>query len=144
MANIYEIKTDTFTLKFEPEVYIDDISYPVNTSLRISVVSYGFSAGKVMMDISVRDLAEFAAVLNSMYETFEGSAKLKEPYGAHSFIKFYADKGGHIKVKGNLHNGMNFGYIQELSFENELDRKYLREFAKGIYEDYREYEEGKE
>lgn len=38
--------------------------------------------------------------------------------------------GGHIRIKGYIHNKMGVGYGHELTFENEVDQTYLGCFAK--------------
>lgn len=59
--------------------------------------------------------------------------------GVHSYIEFIAFNGGHIKVKGNIHNGNAYGYEQELIFENELDQTYLKSFVKDLFADFEKY-----
>lgn len=137
---MYRLKTEHFFLEFNPELHQDDFSYAVNTSLSIKVISYGFSA-KSIIDIDVRELANFAVQLNGLYETLEGSARLEELYGVHSYIEFMACGRGHIAVKGNIHNGNAYGYEQKLSFENEIEQTCLKSFAKGLYANYKRYAE---
>lgn len=137
---MYRLETENFLLELKPKVQQNDFPYPVNTSLNVKVSSYGFSA-EAVMDIDVRGLADFAVHLNELYETLKGSARLEEPYGAHCYIEFMACTGGHIRVKGDIHNGMAYGYEQELSFENKIDQTYLRSFAKSLFSAYRKYAE---
>jgi hypothetical protein len=49
--------------------------------------------------------------------------------------------GGHIRIKGYIHNKMGIGYGHELTFENEVDQTYLRGFAKVLFADYGKYAE---
>ena len=137
---MYRLESENFLLEFNPTVYENDLSFAVNTSLGIKVFSYGFSADSVM-DIDVRGLAGFSISLNRLYETLKGSARLEDPYGVHSYIEFIACSGGHIKVKGSIHNGNAYGYEQELAFENELDQTYLKSFVKALFDDYKKYVE---
>lgn len=137
---MYNLKSENFFLEFAPTIYENDLSFPINTSLGIKVSSYGFSTDSVM-DIDVRGLADFSISLNRLYETLKGAARLEEPYGVHSYIEFIACNGGHIKVKGNIHNKNAYGYEQELSFENELDQTYLKSFVKELFDDYKKYVE---
>ncbi len=134
---MYRLETDVFQLELEPEVFEDDIKYPENTILHINVNSYGFSA-KATMDIDVKELAAFAKELLELYHSLSGKARLEEPYGKCNYIEFEAMSGGHIKVKGKIHDGRG-GYSQELSFENEFDQTCLRGFVKELYAGYSRY-----
>lgn len=132
---MYRLEAENFCLELHPTVYEDDLPFPVNTSLQIRVASCGFTA-EVVMELDVGALADFAADLNKLYKTLTGSAKLEEPYGVHSYIEFVAGDRGHIGVKGRLHNGNAYGYEQELTFENELDQTYLKDFARALAATY--------
>ncbi len=131
----YKIETDEFLLSLEPIVHKEDLGEIVNTSLMISVTSYDFSA-KTMLDIDVRDLAEFAVRLNELYERLNGSARLTVPYVDECYIEFSADKAGHIRVGGFLDNGNRFGFTQKLQFQNEIDQTALKKLAKDLYADF--------
>ncbi len=131
----YKIETDVFRLKLEPIVHERDLSEVINTSLMIEVSSYDFSA-KTMLDIDVRDLAEFAAGLQALYEMLHGSVKLTVPYVDECYIEFSADKLGHIRVNGFIDNGNRFGFTQKLQFQNEIDQTRLKEFAKRLCADF--------
>ncbi len=137
---MYRLETENFLLELKPKVHQDDLPFPVNTVLNIKIFSYGFSAESVM-DIDVRGLADFAVHLNELYETLKGSARLEEPYGVHCYIEFMACCGGHIKIKGDIHNGNAYGYEQELTFENEFDQTYLESFTRALFTDYAKYME---
>ena len=137
---MYRLESENFRLEFNPIIHENDLAFPVNTSLNIKVFSYGFSADSVM-DVDIRGLAGFAISLNRLYETLKGSAKLEAPYDVHSYIEFIACNGGHIKVKGNIHNGGAYGYKHELVFENELDQTYLKSFVKDLFADFEKYAE---
>ena len=113
----------------------EDLAYKANTNLCVKVLSDGFSA-ETVMDIDVRDLAEFAARLSALYETLKGSAHLKEPYGAHNSIAFFSKTGGHIAVRGRIHHQNANGDAQELTFENEIDQTFLRAFARKLFADF--------
>lgn len=56
------------------------------------------------MDIDDIVLSDFAVNLNELYETLSGSVRLEEPYGMHCFLEFAAVTGGHIRIKGRIHN----------------------------------------
>ena len=93
------------------------------------------------MDIDDIALSDFAVNLNKLYETLSGSARLEEPYGMYCFLEFAAVTGGHIRIKGRIHNKKGIGYGHELTFENEVDQTYLRGFAKILFVDYGKYTE---
>lgn len=131
---MYRLETENFFLEIEPEVHENDLSFRGNTNLSVKVASYGFSA-EAVMDIDVRELVEFALRLNELYETLEGSARLEEPYGMRGYIEFLACGRGHIKVRGEVHNGMDHGHEQKLTFENEIDQTDLKTFAKALLAD---------
>ena len=137
---MYKLKTERFLLELRPELHQNDLPYPVNCSLGVSVSSYGFSA-ETIMDINASRLGEFAVCLNELYETLKGSAKLEEVYGTESFLEFTAVSRGYIRVRGTLHSGTDYGYTQELNFENEFDQTYLRSFAQDLLADYGRYAE---
>ena len=137
---MYKLKTESFVLELEPKVYQSDLSYSVNTSLNVKVVSYGFSAESII-DIDVREFADFAVQLNELYETLGGSARLEEPYGLHSYIEFTGGDRGYIKVKGNISACNAYGYVQEITFQNEIEQTYLISFAKTLFADYKKYTE---
>ena len=134
-GSTYNIAADRFSLELEVQTHKEDLAYKANTNLRVKVLSDGFSA-ETVMDIDVRDLAEFAARLSALYETLKGSAHLKEPYGAHNSIAFFSKTGGHIAVRGRIHHQNANGDAQELTFENEIDQTFLRAFARKLFADF--------
>jgi len=131
----YKIEADEFLMSLKPIVHKEDLREVVNTSLMIVVSSYDFAA-KTMLDIDVRDLVEFSARLNELYERLNGSARLTVPYADECYIEFSADKVGHIRVSGLLNNGNRFGFTQKLQFQNEIDQTVLKKFAKDLYVDF--------
>jgi len=135
---MYKIEADEFMLRLKPIVHKEDLREVVNTSLMIDVSSYDFSA-KTMLDIDVRDLAEFAMQINGLYERLSGSARLTVPYVDECYIEFSADKVGHIRVSGCLDNGNRFGFTQRLQFQNEIDQTILKKFANDLYADFGKY-----
>ena len=128
---MYKIETDEFMLRLKPIVHREDLREVVNTSLMIDVSSYDFSA-KTLLDIDVRDLAEFAMQLSGLYERLSGSVRLTVPYVDECYIEFSADKVGHIRVSGFLDNGNRFGFTQRLQFQNEIDQTILKKFANDL------------
>ncbi len=135
---MYKIETDEFMLRLKPIVHREDLREVVNTSLMIDVSSYDFSA-KTLLDIDVRDLAEFAMQLSGLYERLSGSVRLTVPYIDECYIEFSADKVGHIRVSGFLDNGNRFGFTQRLQFQNEIDQTILKKFANDLYADFGKY-----
>lgn len=136
---MYRIEADTFMLELFSEIHEQDFIYPVNVTLGVKVSSYGYSAD-TFMDVGVQEIAEFALQLKTLYETLTGEARLEEPYGVHNYIKFIAETGGHIRVMGLLNNNA-FGCTQEITFENEIDQTYLREFVNRLLADFSKYTE---
>ena len=132
---MYKLETENFSLELLPGIHQDNFPYPRANSLQVKVSSLGFSADSIM-DIDAIALSDFAVNLNELYETLSGSVRLEEPYGMHCFLEFTAVAGGHIRIKGYIHNKMGIGYGHELIFENEVDQTYLRGFAKTLFADY--------
>ena len=137
---MYRLNAEGFSLELTPRVLQEKFPYPEANSLRVQVSSRGFSADS-FMDVDDLHFAAFAVQLNELYETLKGSVRLEEPYSMHCFLEFIAAAGGHIHVKGNLHNKMGIGHAHELTFENEFDQTYLRTFAKALFADYGRYAE---
>ena len=135
---MYKIESDKFQLEFLPEIHEQDFAYPVNVYLVVKVSSYGYSAD-TFMDVGVQGIAGFATQLKKLYESLSGKAGLEEPYSVHNYIEFSAKTGGHITVTGRLNNKNAFGYTQEISFENEIDQTYLREFVNQLLADFGKY-----
>ncbi len=137
---MYRIEADTFLLELFPEIHEQDFIYLVNVTLGVKVSSYGYSAD-TFMDVGVQGIAEFALQLKALYETLTGEARLEEPYSVHNYIEFIAETGGHIRVMGRLNNKSAFGYMQEITFENEIDQTYLRTFVNRLLADFSKYTE---
>ena len=137
---MYRIETETFLLEFDPKIYEEDFAYPVNVSLWVRILSYGYSA-ETYLDVSVKGIAGFATDLKNLYEELTGEARLEEPYNTNNYIEFTAKTGGHIEVTGRLNNKGAFGYTQEVYFENEFDQTYLRSFVINLFDDFSKYDE---
>ena len=133
---MYSIKTENFLLELNPELNEEDIPYPINTNLYVTVSSSGFSVKEAVMEIDVKDLAEFARTLHEVYETLSGAAELREPYGAQGFIRMTADRSGRVITNGKLSSSDADGHSQTLLFQNEFDQTYLKNFAKKLFADY--------
>lgn len=137
---MYRIETENFMLELSPTVHENDLTAPVNTEPGIKVQSYGFSAESELL-VNVKMLNTFSIDLKQIYETLQGLAKMEEPYGAKCFVEFAATTGGHIKIKGIIDNKASYGYTQSLSFENEIDQTYLKDFSEKLFADYGRWSE---
>ena len=124
------IKSEQFELQIKINVCEADISLPVNTILNVGVRSCVFSAN-ISMDVDIKRVITFAKGLLQLYTTLSGIVRLEETYGMHNFIEFSAEKGGHIKIKGQF-KALCDGFSHELAFENEIDQTYLHGFAESI------------
>ena len=135
--NMQRIKSEQFELQIKINVCEADISLPVNTILNVGVRSCDFSAN-ISMDVDIRRVISFAKGLLQLYTTLSGIVRLEETYGMHNFIEFSAEKGGHIKIKGQF-KALCDGFSHELAFENEIDQTYLHGFAESILNDSTTY-----
>ena len=130
------LEGDSFCLRISLNIFESDIKYPENTTMTAFVSCNGFSA-KAEMDIDIKEFAEFSKNLMGIYNTLEGEATIKEPYGYEKYISFTADKTGHIIVKGYLCDGFR---NNELRFESVLDQTYLKAFADELMLTYSKYD----
>ena len=112
---------------------------PVANAVMIDVRSEGFSA-ESCFDTEDALLADFAAQLNEMYQKLEGSAFIQDLYETDSYIEFIAQKRGHITVRGQITWSRN-RHTQQLTFENEIEQTYLRDFVSALTADYAKYAE---
>ena len=135
---MYTLETENFYLSLNPKTCPEDLPFPVNTAMDIKVTSYNFSA-RAVIDTDAKRLAAFALDLNKMYENLQGSARLEETYGLHSFIEFEAVGRGHITVKGDIYSTAAYQYSQRLCFENEIDQSYLKDFSAALLADFEKY-----
>lgn len=90
------------------------------------------------MDVNIRDLAVFTIRLNELYQSFQGTARLQEPY-ADGYLEFSADSFGHIQIHGCIQQWNTYGYTQKLFFGNEFDQTYLKEFVKELFAKFAKY-----
>ena len=131
------LDAEDFRLVLEPEIFEEDIQCPSNTILHVRVESGGFSAC-ADMDVDVKELARFALDLRGLYETLSGTARIEEPYGMRMYIALTGIGLGHIAVKGFVRNWAQTG-CNELTFENEFDQTFLKDFARELLEAYGKY-----
>lgn len=134
----HSLDSGNFKLEWELQIFENDISFPINTILAVTVLSDGFSA-QTTMDISIKDFSVFTCNLKQLYDTLQGSARLEEPYGMHNHIEFLCTENGYIAVNGILNNYVKNGLEQELHFENEFDQTYLKDFVNELYLTYEKY-----
>ncbi len=126
---MYTIKTENFILTLTP----------VANSVMINVWSEGFSA-ESCFDTEEALIAGFASQLNEMYQKLDGSAIIQDLYETDSYIVFIAQKRGHIAVRGEITWTRN-RHTQQLTFENEIEQTYLRDFVRALTADYAKYAE---
>ncbi len=134
---IHELKTDGFSLSFDVKIFKTEIEYPVNAILKINVYSNGFSAVAAIY-VDIKKFALFTRELLNLYQNLSGKVRLEESYGS-TYMEFEAATGGHIAIKGKLHEVCQFGHVQELYFENGFDQTYLRKFANELFHEYSIY-----
>ncbi|MBQ6889549.1 MAG: hypothetical protein IJN53_00770 [Oscillospiraceae bacterium] len=85
------------------------------------------------MDIDIKAFAEFVDALSALYETLNGAAIIREPYGYRQFIEFTTDGAGHIGISGEICANIQGGFFQKLAFENTVDQTYLPDFIKKLF-----------
>ena len=135
---IHELSTPHFSLSCELEIFESDIAYPINTNLHISINSDGFCAVAIM-DIDIKEFAQFTFDLKYMYDHLKGNAMIREPFGNQNFIRFEIDRCGHILVSGKVDSCGRNCWMQTLTFENAFDQTYLSEFANALFASYETY-----
>ena len=135
---LHSLSTPIFTFSCEPEIFECDIAYPTNTILHVHINSDGFCAN-ADLDIDIKSFARFAADLQQMYVTLQGTAMIEEPFGNQSFIKFSADHHGHILVNGVIDSSGRNGCCQKLTFESHFDQTNLAEYANTLIAAYSKY-----
>ena len=132
------LRAEDFEMKLNLKVFRSDLTYPCNTSMKVSVQSGNFS-GSASMDIDIREFAEFAADLCRLYEKLSGSARIEEPYGVHMYLSFQGDGKGHMDVRGELYQTDSAGMEQELRFANRFVQTYLKCFCYDLKRSYERY-----
>lgn len=127
----YILDSGGFKLVISLKTFEEDLQYPVNTIMSISVISGDFSAS-TNMDIDIKQFAVFVMDLKKLYVELDGIAKIEEMYGYHKYISFTASKTGHIVVKGYLCDDLK---NNEFSFENSFDQTFLKPFVDDLVRD---------
>ena len=133
--SVYRIRTDRFSLKFEPFSYYDDDSEKEVEKLRVRISSYGFSADEVL-NIGSAALSDFSVGLIKMLDIPEESAILEEARG-YSYFSFSncQSEYGKVMLYGKICT-QNDDLQHELSFESRLYFDDIREFCEMLYADY--------
>lgn len=131
---MYELCAGDFCLKLGLVPFCDEPDNPCNSYLEIAVSSDGFS-GTAAPEFDRRAFALFTKELLALYETLCGAVRL-EPFDGGSFLELWADRTGHIHIRGKLCGGRGSGYTQGLLFENEFDQTLLRPFAQKLFADW--------
>jgi len=126
---MYTIKTESFALELTP----------VADFIKIKVCSEGFSS-ESCFDTEDLLITDFAFQLNEMYKKLDGSAIIQDLYETDSYIEFIAQKRGYIAVRGQITWSRN-RHTQQLTFENEIEQTYLRDFVSALTADYAKYAE---
>ncbi len=134
---MYILKAKDIEIKLDIRIFEEDLEFPTNTILTVQLQSFGFSS-VADMDVDIKELAVFAKDLLNIYNSLEGAANLREPYGYKSHIEFSALNRGHIGVSGTLH-AQPGALSHILSFENFIDQTELEDFAKRLFEDHKKY-----
>ena len=124
----FVLESSGFYLRLRPILFESDIERPINTTMTVFVTCNDFSA-KADMDIDFKDFADFSMKLTAVYNTLQGEATIKEPYGYEKYLTFSADRTGHIVVQGYLCDDSR---SNELRFETVFDQTYLKAFAEEL------------
>ncbi len=126
---------DGFSLSMELSISEQDIKYPSNTIMTVSVKSECYSA-ILSMDIDIKNFALFSIGLKGIYDSLTGTAEIEETYGYHKFLKFVPCKNGYISVMEYLCDDTK---DNELFFNNAFDQTFLKDFADELYTRYSKY-----
>ncbi len=129
----FALNTEHFSLTLSLDVFEDDIQYPSNAIMDVSVKSDGFS-GYASMDIDVKEFSKFALDAYDIYENLTGETEIREPFGNRMYLSLGGDGRGHISIKGKLHN---CGHT--LEFENRIDQTCFQRLARELKETYKKY-----
>jgi len=127
------LNTEHFSLSLLLDVFENDIPYPSNTIMNVSVRSGGF-AGCAGMDIDIKEFAKFAFDAYGIYENLTGETEIREPYGKHMYLSLLGDGKGYICIKGVLNHD-----CQTLVFENRIDQTCFRRFVRELKESCEKY-----
>lgn len=129
------LKTDSFSLGMTAQIF--DLTLPINALLHIEVKSNGFS-GSASMDLDAKDLAKFSDDLCVVYENLSGEARITEAYGE-MYICFACKHRGYLTVTGYLEHIDRAGNVQTLTFENDIEQSYLKDFCYPLKNAYHQY-----
>ncbi len=128
---VYSLTFEGFILELSLEIFEEDITFPVNTSMLVAVKSTTFSA-IADIEIDINEFIEFTMDLDCLYENLYGKAVIKEVYGNNMYISFEGDGKGHIAISGYLYNRYCDSNYYDIRFNNVIDQTALRSFCKEL------------
>jgi len=130
----------TFTLThgdlcitLSPNLIIEDIASPLNTTLNITVAR-GDVKMSADMQIDIYEFCDFARDMQNLYDMLDGYAAIGEPYGHGMSLSFRGVTGGKIEVGGSLTR--DFGGEQvcfyDLQFSEVIDQTSIKELVRDL------------
>ncbi len=132
---MYRIETPAFLLELDPDTVPADTPPMEFVRIEVKVCSSGFSAQSTLHEF-LRGLVGFADDLKALDDTAKGSAKLQD-FATDQYIEFSAQKGGYMKVTGQLIWQDFDEDTQVLRFENRLGFTMdFRKFASRLHHDF--------
>ena len=132
---MYRIETPAFLLELDPDTVAAGTPPGECVFIEVKVCSSGFSAQSTLHEF-LRGLVGFADDLKALDDTAKGSARLQD-FATDQYIEFSAQKGGYMKVTGQLIWQDSDEDTQVLRFENRLGFTMdFRKFASRLHKDF--------
>ncbi len=132
---MYRIETPSFFLELDPDTVPTGTPPGECIFIEIKLCSSGFSAQTTVREF-LRGLVGFADDLKALDDSAKGSARLQD-FATDQYIEFSAQKGGYMKVTGQLTLEEPDDCTQVLSFENRLGfTMEFRKFASRLHHDF--------
>ena len=132
---MYRIETPSFFLELDPDTVPTGTPPGECIFIEIKLCSSGFSAQTTVREF-LRGLVDFADDLKALDDSAKGSARLQD-FATDQYIEFSAQKGGYMKVTGQLTLEEPDDCTQVLSFENRLGfTMEFRKFASRLHHDF--------
>ena len=132
---MYRIETPSFFLELDPGTVPVDTPPEECIFIDIKLCCSGFSAQTTVREF-LRGLVDFADDLKALDDSAKGSARLRG-FASDQYIEFSAQKGGYMKVTGQLTLEEPDDCTQVLSFENRLGfTMEFRKFASRLHHDF--------
>lgn len=129
-----DVETEGFSLTLNMEVFLEDLAYPNNSYLQVTISSFGFSA-QVALDYGLLEFSEAVTNLEHLYQqlTAADSVSFKEPYGNQRIV--FSHRGsGQIGIEAFLTSQGQGGFVQEMTLENAIDQTDLLTLVKRLRE----------